>query len=129
MHTSDTLSVQPILALVDDDAALLHALSFSFEVHGFRVAAFANAEVALAGANMAAWRCMVLDYKLPGMSGLDLMGRLRARGVSAPAILITSNPSLATRARALLQGAEIVEKPLLDDELAVKVSRLWDAGV
>ena len=116
---------QAILALVDDDEALRHALSFAFEAHGFPVSAFADAETALASGNLAAWRCMVLDYQLPGLTGLELLDRLRAAGVRAPAVLITTQPSLSTRARALLAGVEIVEKPLLDDTLMTKVSRYW----
>lgn len=116
---------QAVLALVDDDAALRQALSFAFETHGFAVSAFADAEAALAADNSAAWRCMVLDYQLPGLSGLELLDRLRAAGVRAPAVLITTQPSFSTRARALLAGVEIVEKPLLDDALMSKVSRHW----
>ncbi len=114
-----------VLALVDDDSALRDALRFAFETHGFAVSAFADAETALAAVNSATWRCMVLDYQLPGLSGLELLDRLRAAGVRAPAVLITTQPSLSTRARALLAGVEIVEKPLLDDALMTKVSWCW----
>jgi FixJ family two-component response regulator len=114
-----------VLALVDDDAALRDALRFAFETHGFPVSAFADAETALAADDSATWRCMVLDYQLPGLSGLELLDRLRAAGVRAPAVLITTQPSLSTRALALLAGVEIVEKPLLDDALMSKISRYW----
>jgi FixJ family two-component response regulator len=114
----------PVLALVDDDPALRHALSFAFETAGISVAAFADAESALAAADKAAWRCLVLDHKLPAMSGLDLLERLRAAGVRAPSILITTHPSRETRARALAAGVEIVEKPLLDNQLSRKVHDL-----
>jgi FixJ family two-component response regulator len=67
---------------------------------------------------------MVLDQKLPGMSGLDLLERLRAGGVTAPAVLITTHPSKETRARSRAAGVEIVEKPLLDDRLAEQIRRL-----
>ena len=111
------------LALVDDDPALLNALRFAFETQGFDVCAFADAESALK-ADCAAWRCMVFDLMLPGMTGLDLLDRLRAVGVTAPAILITTHPSFVTQARARAAGAEIVEKPLLDDALAARVASL-----
>ncbi len=116
---------QAVLALVDDDAAVRRALSFSLETRGFLVAAFGDGESALAAGNWAAWRCMVLDLKLPGMSGLDLFDRLRHRGVRAPALLITTQPTLATRVRAAAVGVEIVEKPLLDEGLATKIAHLW----
>ncbi len=115
---------QPVLALVDDDPAVRHALSFAFETTGISVAAFADAESALAAPDRAAWACLVLDQKLPRMSGLDLLARLRVAGVSVPAILITTNPSREMRARALAAGVEIVEKPLLDNQLSRKVREL-----
>jgi two-component system response regulator FixJ len=113
---------------VDDDPAVLSALRFSFETQGFDVDAFYSAEQALCAPNAGAWRCMVLDLNLPGMTGLDLLDRLRADGVTAPAILITTNPSKATKARAGRAGAEIIEKPLLDDALASRVATLVSAA-
>lgn len=110
------------LVLVDDDSALLHALSFAFETEGYDVRAFADAESLLADAEAHhVSLCLVLDQKLPGMSGLALLTALRARNVAAPAILITSNPTAALRREARAAGVEIVEKPLLDGVLASKV--------
>lgn len=117
-----------MLALVDDDPAVRHALSFEFGTAGVCVATFADAESALAAPDQSAWRCLVLDQKLPRMSGLDLLARLRAAGVTAPCILITTHPSREMRARALLAGAEIVEKPLLDDQLSWRVQELMAAA-
>ncbi|PZO53857.1 MAG: hypothetical protein DCF16_06055 [Alphaproteobacteria bacterium] len=114
----------PVLALVDDDPAVRHALSFAFETAGITVATFADAESALAAPDQGAWRCLVLDQKLPRMSGLDLLERLRAAGVIVPSILITTHPSRETRARALAAGVEIVEKPLLDNQLSRMVREL-----
>lgn len=116
-----------VLALVDDNAAVRHALTFAFETDGYPVVAFADAESALAAPRLDSWRCMVLDYCLPGMSGLDLLGRVRGLGVVAPAILITTNPNAALRRRARLAGAEIVEKPLLDSALDMRVAHHWFA--
>jgi two-component system, LuxR family, response regulator FixJ len=116
----------PVLAVVDDDPAVRHALSFSFETSGISVATFADAESALAAPWWQDWRCLVLDYKLPRMTGLDLLARLRAAGVTAPAILITTHPSRETRTQAVAAGVEIIEKPLLDNQLALKVRELMD---
>lgn len=121
-------SPPPALVLVDDDPALLHALSFSFETEGYDVRAFADAESLLAAPEPPhGSSCLVLDQKLPGMSGLALLAALRARNVGAPAILITSNPTAALRREARSAGAEIVEKPLLDGVLANKVSEAVEA--
>lgn len=111
------------VALIDGDAALRHALSFAFEAAGFAVQAFADAEAA-ASADWTAWRCLILDQRLPRMSGLDLLSALRAAGFCAPAILITTHPSPGTLARARQAGADVFEKPLLDEQLLRRVREL-----
>lgn len=110
-----------MLALVDDDAAVRHALSFAFETAGISVATFSDGESALAASDQRTWRCLVLDERLPGVSGLSLLHQLRAGGVTAPCFLITSHPSQDTRRRASAAGIEIIEKPLLDNQLLTKV--------
>lgn len=109
------------LFLVDDDPALLNALSFAFETEGYDVRAFTDAESLLSDFEAPDGAVFVLDQRLPGMSGLALVAELRARKVISPAVLITSNPNAAVRCEARAAGVEIVEKPLLDGVLAVKV--------
>ena len=65
--------------LVDDDADLRAALTFVFETEGYDVHAFASAEAALQS-DESHVACLVLDQRLPGLSGLDLLERLRAQG-------------------------------------------------
>lgn len=123
----DHVCRQPlVLAVVDDDPAVRHALSFAFETVGISVVTFADAEAALAASQRHEWCCLILDQKLPRMSGLDLLARLRAAGVTTPGILITTHPARETRARAAAAGVEIVEKPLIDDKLARKVREIMD---
>lgn len=117
-----------MLALVDDDTAVRGAVAFDLETAGFRVAAFADAESTLAARDSHLWRGLILDLRLPGMSGLDLLDRLRAQSVRAPALLITSNPTASTRARALVSGVLIVEKPLLNGSLIKRVYQMLDVG-
>ena len=119
------ITADGVLALVDDDAALLHALTFAFETQGYSVSAYANAEAALAAPQLDEWRCVVLDHRLPGMSGLEMLEHMRRRSLRTPAVLITFNPSGATRRRAAVIGVEIVEKPILDDVLLERVRALW----
>ncbi len=61
--------------------------------------------------------CLVVDYKLPEMNGLDLLVELRKRNVDLPAILITTHPSSEVRRRAAIAGVSLIEKPLLNDTL------------
>jgi FixJ family two-component response regulator len=112
---------RPLVVLVEDDPAVLHALAFAFETEGYDVDAFARAEDVLERLPLGGGLCLVIDEKLPRLKGLDLLALLRERGVSAPAIIITSNPPDHTRRRAAAAGVEIVEKPLMGDALAQKV--------
>jgi FixJ family two-component response regulator len=110
------------LLLVDDDPHLLSALRFAFEAEGYEVSTFSSGEELLAAAHPQANSCIVIDERLPGMTGLDTVARLRDAGVDAPAILVTTHPSVHVARRAAAANIEIVEKPLLDGGLARSVS-------
>lgn len=115
------------LVLIDDDEHLRRAMRFSFEAEGYSVTAFATGEAALQATPFEDHACLVVDERLPGLSGLETIARLRAAGVDAPAILITSHPAHALRRAAAAAGVSIVEKPLLGDALARKVGELVKA--
>jgi len=65
--------------------------------------------------------CFIIDQKLPGMSGLELVAALRRQHVDVPAILITTHPTIILRERAARAGIPIVEKPLLGNALLERV--------
>ncbi len=111
----------PTVVLLDDDAALRTALSFTLELDGFTVEPFASGEALLASPMPSAPACLVLDQNLSGMSGLDTLISLRSKGVGMPAILITSHPAAKVRATAAAHGVVIVEKPLLSDALKIAI--------
>ncbi len=119
---------RPVVILVDDDAALTHAVSFAFGLQGFDVRAYGDAETLLAAGSYPRHGCLVLDYRLPGMDGLSLLARLRDRAVNLPAILVTTNPRADLRARAAAAKAPIIEKPLLTDALLTAVRHAVRAG-
>jgi len=106
-----------VVLIIDDDPALCNSLVFSLRMEGIRVLAYANGAQLLREAPLSSAGCLVIDYKLPGMNGLELLAELRRRQVTAPAILITTNPTGAVRERAALSGIALVEKPLLGDAL------------
>src|SRR5205814_7415711 len=94
---SDTRS---IVVIVDDDPAVRNSLKFSLEIEGFSVHGYADADELLSLGKLPSCSCLIIDHRLPGMSGLDLIAALRARHVTSPAILITSHPSRALSERA-----------------------------
>ncbi|WP_269716792.1 response regulator [Caulobacter sp. NIBR2454] len=117
------------MIIADDDPAVLHALRFAFEIEGFDVMSFPDAASVLRSPPLPKCGCLVLDYKMPDMDGLTLLAALRAAGVELPAILMTSGPTRALKARAAAAHVPIVEKPLLGDELTRRVRGLTGAQV
>jgi two-component system, LuxR family, response regulator FixJ len=103
--------------IVDDDPAVRSSLQFRLEIEGFSVRTYARAADLLDESAMPSVGCLVVDYHLPDMNGLDLLADLRRRNIKAPAILITTQPSASVRARAAVAGAVLIEKPLLNEAL------------
>jgi FixJ family two-component response regulator len=109
------------VVLVEDDAAVREAVAFSLGVEGYQVRSYRTGKAALADEALHMCACLIVDYGLPDTNGLSLLRRLRRLGISAPAILITSNPSPRLRLRASGDHVPIVEKPLLGDALVQAV--------
>ncbi len=118
----------PRLLLVDDDPAVRASLQFSLELEGFAVDMFDSAEAVAAASDLDDPACLVLDYRLPGIDGLSLLGLLRERGLSCPAVVMTTNPNRSVRARVSDVGAVLVEKPLLCDSLSAAIRTLIAAA-
>jgi FixJ family two-component response regulator len=107
----------PIVIVVDDDSGVRNSLKFSLKVEGFAVRAYESADDLLDSSDTLECACFVIDQKLPGMTGLDLIATLRERRISTPAILIISDPSVAVIDRAKRANIRIVEKPFLNPAL------------
>jgi FixJ family two-component response regulator len=107
----------PVLLVVEDDVAVLNSLKFCLEIEGFEVKLYANGEELLNGPDLPRFGCLVLDYHLPDMTGLELLAKIRSRGVDLPAIMITSHPGLPLHRNAAAAGVAIVDKPLLGNRL------------
>jgi two-component system response regulator FixJ len=118
-----------IMLVVDDDAAVRSSLKFILEVEGFRVRVYASAEELLNEESLPNPGCLVVDYHMPGMNGLELVARLRDRQVLIPAILITPAPSQNLCNRAAAAGISIVEKPLLGSRLLDSIREAFDGHI
>jgi two-component system, LuxR family, response regulator FixJ len=116
-----SLVAKHVVIVIDDDHAVRSSLKFSLEIEGLMVGTYGNGTELLNAGDFAFCDCFVVDQNMPGISGLDLIGLLRARNCVVPAILITSDPSRALRARAQTAGVPIVEKPLLGNVLVDKI--------
>jgi two-component system, LuxR family, response regulator FixJ len=111
----------PVVAVVDDDIAVCNSLKFALELEGFSVRTYANGAELLRAGDIGVCDCFVVDERMPGMSGLDVIAEMRDRQISAPAILIISQPSARVSARAAKSSVPIVEKPLLGNALVDKI--------
>lgn len=107
----------PVLLVVDDDVAVLNSLKFCLEIDGFEVQLYASGQELLDEPALPSSGCLVLDYHLPDMTGLEVLARLRSEGVDLPAILITGQPGIPLRRQAAVAGVAVVEKPVLGNAL------------
>lgn len=114
-----------VIIIVDDDPAVRDALQFSLTLEGFTVYTCRSGEELFHHPALRSSDCIVLDYKMPGLSGLDVLHRLAAVHVTAPVIFITGPLSKGLRQQALEAGAcMVLEKPLLDRALTDRIREL-----
>jgi FixJ family two-component response regulator len=108
----------PIVYIVDDDAGVREALDSLIRSVGFSVRTFASAHDFLGSKFSTAPGCLVLDVRLPGLSGLDLQRELSRAGVSIPIIFISGHGDIPMTVRAMKAGAvEFLTKPFRDQDL------------
>lgn len=102
----------PLIYIVDDDQAFRESLDWMVRAAGYRVSTYATAEHFLAVHERAAAACLVLDIRMPGMSGLELQQELLRRQEHIPTIFVTAHGDVAMAVRAVKHGAfDFIEKP------------------
>ena len=111
-----------VVLVVDDDAAVRAALKFALEVEGFCVQLYDGAQAVLADTNLPTRGCLVVDYRMPGIDGIELINRLRHQNVSLPAILVSARVNGQLRNRAAQSGLTcVLEKPFSDTALVENI--------
>jgi FixJ family two-component response regulator len=128
IDTSDQAA--PIVHVVDDDTGLRASLADLFESVGYRVAVYGSVAEFLAGSRCPEPGCLVLDVRLPGISGLDFQEQLTRHGVHLPTILMSGHGDIPMSVRGIKAGAlDFIEKPFREQDMldavsaAVEVSR------
>lgn len=110
------------ICFVDDDAALRNSVSNLLSSVGLEIVVFDSAEAFLASDLLNRTGCLVLDFRLQGMNGLDLMTHLASVAQSVPTVLLTGNGDDIVRRQALALGAAaFLTKPLHPPELLAAV--------
>ena len=121
--------MEPLIAIVDDDEAVGNALQRMLKSHGFAVEVFASAAQFLRGPQAHSASCLILDVRMPGMTGLALHEHLVAAGCRTPTILITACPTRGERRRAIAGGvASYLAKPLSEDVLLDTIREALEDG-
>jgi FixJ family two-component response regulator len=107
-----------IVFVVDDDASVREGLGSLIRSAGLRVETFASAQEFLARPRSDVPSCLVLDVRLPGLSGLDLQKRLAEVNIEIPIVFITGHGDVPTSVQAMKAGAvEFLTKPFVDRDL------------
>ena len=111
-----------VVYVVDDDDAVRNALSHFFRTAELEVETFSSARAFLEQADLARRCCLLLDIRMPGMTGTDLHEELRGRGVRAPVIFITGHGDIPMAVEAMKKGAyDFIEKPFDGEHLLGQV--------
>jgi two-component system, LuxR family, response regulator FixJ len=109
--------------VVDDDASMRRALERLLRSAGWKVEAFASADEFLGRAPGAGAGCLILDVRMPGMSGPELHERMAERAISLPIVFLTGHGDVTTGVRAMKRGAvDFLLKPV-DDRLLLRTVR------
>src|SRR5438132_5269836 len=107
-----------IVFVVDDDASVREGLGSLIRSAGLEVETFASAQEFLARSRADVPSCLVLDVRLPGLSGLDLQHELAKADVQIPIVFLTGHGDIPTSVRAIKAGAlEFLTKPFNDEDL------------
>lgn len=118
------IEILPTIHVVDDDEAMRDSMTWLLEGEGYRVACYDSAAAFLATRSDGMRGCLVLDVRMPDMSGLELHERLDALGNTLPVIFVTGHGDVPMAVAALQRGAcEFIEKPFNNEDLLSRIRR------
>src|ERR1017187_9421415 len=121
---SEAATAAPIVYVIDDDDGMRSALSLLLSTVGHKTLVFANPRDFLAQFDPDTHGCLVLDIRMPGMSGLELQQHLNRTGSMLPVIFITGHGDVPMAVQAMKEGAfEFIEKPFRDQDLLDRVDQ------
>jgi two-component system response regulator FixJ len=118
---------QPTVLVVDDDDLMRSALKRLLMSNGIAAEVYASGTEFLAQAQLDRPGCLVLDVRMPGMSGLEVQASLKRRRVDLPVIFLTGSSDIPIAVVAMREGAaDFVEKPFTNDDLLARVRQAID---
>jgi len=122
----------PKVMVVDDDAGVRNAMRVLLKSVGLESALFASAQEFLSGYESSQPGCLLLDIRMPGMSGLELQQQLNLKGAVIPVIFMTGHGDIPMAVEAMQHGAfDFLQKPFRDQDLLDRIQRaiVKDAGL
>lgn len=118
-----------VVHVVDDDAAIRDSLKLMLQTRGFSVRVYSSASTFLARIGRQGSGCVVADARMPEMTGVALLERMRALGLLLPVVIITASADAELAAAAMRAGAsDLLEKPFEDETLLASLGRAFAAG-
>lgn len=117
-----------LVLVVEDDEEVRSSTRALLEASGYTVHEFASGEALIASGDAATAGCIVLDYNLSGMSGLDMIRQLRADGIQTPAIMVSGNGQHLIQAASRAGIAAMLRKPLSAAALEQWLEQIFSAG-
>ena len=120
--TSENPAAARSVHIIDDDQAIRESLAFLLRTHQLEVRCFDSAKTFVDALPDASLGCVITDIRMPGMSGIDLLRRLKELKVGFPVIVITGHGDVSLAVEAMKIGAaDFFEKPFNDDQLVASV--------
>jgi RNA polymerase sigma factor (sigma-70 family) len=114
----------PLVMVVDDDAGIRNAMRILLKSVGIEATLYASAQEFLAAYQPSQPGCLVLDIRMPGMSGLELQQQLNLRGAVIPVIFMTGHGDIPMAVEAMQHGAfDFLQKPFRDQDLLDRIQR------
>jgi len=121
---------EPLVHVIDDDEAMRQSLQFLLDTAGYAARTYESAIQFLDHVDALEPGCIVTDVRMPEMNGLELVRRLRTRGVTLPVIVITGHGDVPLAVEAMKSGvADFLEKPFDDEQLLSAVRAALDSKV
>ena len=124
------MSLDPVVHVIDDDDAVRASLAFLLEIAGLTVRSYPSAPCFLEQLAEVETGCIITDVRMPEMTGLQLVDRLKARGVSLPIIMVTGHADVALAVEAMRAGVfDFIEKPFSDDAILAAIRAALGRGL
>lgn len=113
-----------VVHIVDDDAALRDSLAWLLESHDMAIEEYRSADEFLRAYRPHPRACLLLDVRMPGMTGLELQDRLLQKGIDVPTVFITAHGDVPMAVEAIRKGAlDFLEKPFDEEQLLAAIRR------